>query len=40
MASLHELSTVYGQKDLHNMVEIITVDAYNAHQAAKRASKA
>jgi len=37
MATLHELQTVYGQKDLHNMIEIITVDSFNAYQANKRA---
>jgi 4-diphosphocytidyl-2C-methyl-D-erythritol kinase len=28
-ASLHELDTVYGTADLYDMIEIISVDAYN-----------
>lgn len=28
-ATLHELSTVYGTQDMHNMMEIISVDAHN-----------
>lgn len=29
IASLHELSTVYGLKDAYDMLEVITVDDYN-----------
>ena len=29
MATLHELGTVYGTEDAYNMLEIVTVDAYN-----------
>jgi hypothetical protein len=29
MATMHELGTVYGIEDAYNMLEIITVDAYN-----------
>jgi hypothetical protein len=28
-ASLHELDTVYGTQDMHDMLEIIAVDAAN-----------
>lgn len=30
MATLHELSTVYGVKDAYDMLEVITIDDYNA----------
>jgi hypothetical protein len=29
LATLHELQTVYGAEDLHNLLEIIVVDAHN-----------
>lgn len=29
-ATLHELQTVYGVKDLHGMLEVIVIDANNA----------
>jgi hypothetical protein len=29
MATLHELSTVYGLKDAYDMLEIVIVDNYN-----------
>lgn len=29
MATLHELDTVYGVKDVYDMLEVITVDDYN-----------
>lgn len=32
MASLHELDTVYGTQDMHDMLEIIAVDDYNKRQ--------
>jgi hypothetical protein len=28
-ATLHELDTVYGLEDLHDLIEIITIDAVN-----------
>lgn len=29
MATLHELDTVYGVRDVYDMLEVITVDDYN-----------
>ena len=29
LATLHELDTVYGTRDLYDFLEIITVDAHN-----------
>jgi hypothetical protein len=29
MATLHELATVYGLRDCHDMIEIAAVDAHN-----------
>jgi len=29
LATLHELQTVYGVKDLYDMLEVALVDAYN-----------
>lgn len=29
MAKLHELDTVYGTRDVYDMLEVITVDDYN-----------
>jgi len=29
LATLHELSTVYGTEDLHAFIEIIVVDSFN-----------
>jgi hypothetical protein len=29
MATLHELSTVYGLRDVYDMLEVIQIDAYN-----------
>ena len=29
MATLHELDTVYGVRDVYDMLEVITVDGYN-----------
>lgn len=34
-ATLAELNTVLGLEDLHDLVEIIRVDAHNAHIAQK-----
>ncbi|WP_227874070.1 transcription elongation factor GreA [Cupriavidus metallidurans] len=28
-ATLHELQSVYGQEDLHDLLEVIIVDGYN-----------
>jgi len=30
IATLHELETVYGVEDAHNLLEIILVDAHNS----------
>lgn len=35
LATLHELGSVYGTKDLYDMLEIIIVDNHNAQQLAK-----
>lgn len=35
-AELHQLQTVYGVRDLYNMLEVITIDANNAHAAQKK----
>lgn len=32
LATLKELNTFYGIEDVLNMMEIITIDAYNEHQ--------
>lgn len=29
MATLHELDTIYGTQDMHDMMEIISVDNHN-----------
>ncbi|HDR9087368.1 TPA: transcription elongation factor GreA [Burkholderia vietnamiensis] len=34
LATLHELQTVYGQDDLHDLLEIIVVDSHNERIAA------
>lgn len=36
MATLHELSTVYGSKDLYDMLEILAVDAHNRWVMSKK----
>lgn len=36
MATLHELDTVYGTKDVYDMLEVITVDDYNNALANKQ----
>ncbi|MBR8479451.1 transcription elongation factor GreA [Burkholderia cenocepacia] len=33
LATLHELQTVYGQDDLHDLLEIIVVDSHNERVA-------
>ena len=38
-ATLHELDTVYGARDLYDMLEMIKVDAYNERLAHKAAAK-
>jgi hypothetical protein len=35
-ATLYELQTVYGQEDLHDLLEIITVDSHNERVASER----
>lgn len=32
LATLHELDTVYGAEDLHNLIEILIVDRMNEPQ--------
>jgi hypothetical protein len=39
-ASLIELQTVYGVRDLYNLLEIVMVDFYNKHQLEKHARDA
>ena len=36
MATLHELDTVYGVKDVYDILEVITVDDYNTALANQR----
>lgn len=36
LATLKELNTFYGINDVLDMMEIITVDAYNEHQSRQR----
>lgn len=36
LATLKELSTFYGIRDVLDMMEIITVDAYNEYQSRHR----
>lgn len=36
LATLHELQTVYGQEDLHDLLEIIIVDSHNERVASQR----
>jgi hypothetical protein len=36
LATLHELQTLYGTKDLYDLLEIAAVDAYNAWLAQQR----
>jgi hypothetical protein len=33
MATLHELDTVYGVRDVYDMLEVITIDDYNRNLA-------
>jgi hypothetical protein len=33
LARLHELDTVYGVKDLYDLLEVATIDDYNARIA-------
>ncbi len=35
LATLHELQTIYGLRDLYNLVEIVVVDSHNEWLAAK-----
>jgi hypothetical protein len=35
-ATLHELDTVYGTEDLHDMIEIVLVDAHNQRLLSRR----
>jgi hypothetical protein len=39
MATLHELSTVYGIEDAHLMLEVMTVDAHNRNELAEAERK-
>jgi hypothetical protein len=36
-ATLHELDTVYGTQDLHDLMEIAAVDAHNRRLLSKKA---
>jgi hypothetical protein len=36
LATLHELSTIYGQQDLHDLLELIVVDGHNERVAMER----
>ncbi|QDX29556.1 hypothetical protein [Dickeya poaceiphila] len=38
-ATLHELDTVYGLEDLWALLEIITIDNYNAEVARRRSEQ-
>lgn len=38
-ATLHELQTVYGVRDLYNLLEIVMVDFYNKQRLAKHAAE-
>lgn len=33
LATLHELTTVYGTEDLHTFIEIIVVDSFNSRSS-------
>ncbi|WP_235996133.1 MULTISPECIES: transcription elongation factor GreA [Burkholderia] len=35
LATLHELNTVYGQDDLHDLLEVIIVDSHNERIASE-----
>lgn len=35
LATLHELQTVYGVRDLYNICEVIAVDSHNRREIAK-----
>ena len=36
LATLNELDTIYGSGDLHDMIEVLAIDAYNQRVAMKR----
>lgn len=36
LATLHELQTVYGVKDLYDLLEVMAVDNYNRMLAARK----
>lgn len=38
LATLHELDTVYGTQDMHDMLEIVAVDSYNQRVMQKQAT--
>ena len=38
-AELHQLQTVYGVRDLYNMLEVITIDGHNARMAEEARAK-
>jgi len=38
LATLHELSTIYGTEDLHNLLEIAVVNAHNQRIANEAAA--
>jgi hypothetical protein len=37
LATLHDLDTVYGLEDLHDMLEVMTVDALNQEEVDRQA---
>jgi hypothetical protein len=39
MATLHELNTIYGIEDLHDMLEILSVDRINEAKMARWAER-
>lgn len=39
MATLHELDTVYGVKDLYDLLEVAAIDGYNRRMIQKHIAK-
>jgi len=35
IATLHDLSTVYGIKDAYDLFEVVAVDSFNIHKAVR-----
>jgi hypothetical protein len=36
LATLHELSTIYGVEDLYDMIEVLAVNGHNRRAAMKK----